>query len=65
MTTTRTPAKKKARELVKYLRKEHPDYAYLKEVFRQLQVELEITIAGPVVGCRMCRRTKKSVATTR
>ena len=47
MTTTRTPAKKKARELVKYLRKEHPDYAYLKEVFRQLRVELEITIPGP------------------
>jgi integrase/recombinase XerD len=47
MTTTRTPAKKKARELAKCLRKEHPDYAYLKEVFRQLRVELEVTIAGP------------------
>jgi integrase/recombinase XerD len=47
MMTARTPAKKKARELAKYLRKEHPDYAYLKEVFRQLRVELEITIAGP------------------
>ena len=46
-TTPRTPAKKKARELAKELRHEHPDYAYLKEVFRQLRAELEISVPGP------------------
>ena len=29
MTTARTPPKQKVRELAKYLRQEHPDYAYL------------------------------------
>jgi len=38
----RTPAKKKAHELAKYLRGEHPDYTYLKSVFRYLRTELEI-----------------------
>ncbi len=47
MTAPRTPARKKARELAKYLRPERPDYAYLKEVFRHLRVELEITVPGP------------------
>lgn len=37
-----TPAKKKAHELAKYLRGEHPDYTYLKSVFRELRTELEI-----------------------
>jgi integrase/recombinase XerD len=45
---TRTSAKKKARELAKYLRDEHPDYAYLKELFRQLRLELEITVPRTV-----------------
>ena len=44
MSGERTPAPKKARELAKYLRGEHPDYAYLKEVFRHLRAELEITV---------------------
>ncbi len=44
MATPRTPAKKKARELAKYLRHEHPDYSYLKEIFRQLRAELEISV---------------------
>ncbi len=39
---TRTPAKKKARQLAKYLRAERPDYAYLKQVFRHLREELEV-----------------------
>ncbi len=47
MTTPRTPAKKKARELAKYLRHEHPDYAYLKEIFRHLRAELDIVMPGP------------------
>lgn len=44
MSAERTPAAKKARELAKYLRREHPDYSYLKEVFRHLRAELEITV---------------------
>ena len=43
----RTPARRKARELAKLLRAERPDYAYLKEVFRQLRVELEVEVPGP------------------
>ena len=44
MSTTRTPARKKARELATHLRGERPDYAYLREVFRHLREELTITI---------------------
>jgi len=40
----RTPAKRKARELAKYLRGERPDYLYLKEVFQQLRVELGVEV---------------------
>jgi integrase/recombinase XerD len=40
----RTPAKRKARELATTLRRERPDYAYLKEVFRQLRTELGIVV---------------------
>jgi integrase/recombinase XerD len=43
MSTARTPPRKKARELAKYLRGEYPDYSYLKELFRYLRAELEIT----------------------
>lgn len=41
---TRTSAKKKARELAKYLRGERPDYAYLKSLFQHLRTELEVEI---------------------
>lgn len=44
MTTERTPPKKKAKELAKYLRAERPDYAYLKSVFRAVRDELEIQV---------------------
>jgi len=44
MATNRTPPKKKARELAKYLRAERPDYMYLKGVFRALREELEIQV---------------------
>jgi integrase/recombinase XerD len=44
MTTGRTPARKKARELASHLRGERPDYAYIKEVFRHLREELEIAV---------------------
>ena len=44
MTTDRTPPKKKAKELAKYLRAERPDYPYLKSVFREVRDELEILV---------------------
>ena len=44
MTTNRTPPKKKAKELAKYLRAERPDYPYLKSVFRAVRDELEIQV---------------------
>ncbi|RAM49938.1 MAG: site-specific integrase [Hapalosiphonaceae cyanobacterium JJU2] len=44
MNNPRTPAKKKAHELAKYLRSENPDYTYLKSVFRYLRTELEISV---------------------
>jgi len=40
----RTPPKRKARQLAKYLREERPDYAYLKAVFRALRDELDIEV---------------------
>ncbi len=44
MSTHRTPPKKKAKELAKYLRAERPDYSYLKGVFRALRTELEVEV---------------------
>ncbi len=44
MDNKRTPAKKKASELAKYLRRERPDYNYLKSLFRHLRAELEIEV---------------------
>jgi len=41
---TRTPARKKARQLATSLRGERPDYAYLKQVFRYLRAELDIAV---------------------
>ncbi|MGH9022727.1 MAG: tyrosine-type recombinase/integrase [Acidimicrobiia bacterium] len=41
---TRTPPKRKARQLAKYLRDERPDYDYLKAVFRQLRTELGVEV---------------------
>lgn len=43
----RTTPRKKAKELSKYLRKENPDYNYLKQLFRYLREELEIEIPAP------------------
>lgn len=43
-TPIRISPRKKARELAKYLRDEHPDYPYLKELFRHLRLELEISV---------------------
>lgn len=41
---TRTPPKKKAKELAKLLRTERPDYPYLKSIFRALREELEVAV---------------------
>jgi len=38
----RTSAKKKAKELTKYLRKEKPDYDYMKVLFKHLRNELDV-----------------------
>ena len=43
----RTPAKQKARELATALRRERPDYLYLKEVFRGVRAELGIAVRRP------------------
>lgn len=40
----RTPTKKKAKQLAKYLNKERPDYFYLKRLFQDLRNELDIEI---------------------
>lgn len=40
----RIPPKQMARELAKYLRGQHPDYDYLRQVFRHLRAEMEIEI---------------------
>lgn len=44
MSETRTPARRKAKELAKYLRGEQPDYAYLKSLFQYLRAELDIEV---------------------
>ena len=38
------PARRKGRQLATTLRRERPDYAYLKELFRQLRAELGIVV---------------------
>jgi len=42
MSEGRTSAKRKAKELAKYLRHERPDYAYLKSLFQHLRAELGV-----------------------
>ena len=39
---TRTPIREKAKQVVKLLTKENPDYNYLRELFRYVRFELEI-----------------------
>ncbi len=48
MSTPRTSARKKARELAKYLRGEQPDYSYMKELFRYLRAELAVAVPKAV-----------------
>jgi integrase/recombinase XerD len=42
--TNRTSVKEKAKQLIKLLKPENPDYNYLREVFRQVRKELDIQI---------------------
>lgn len=44
MTKTRTPLKKKAKQIVKLLKNEHPDYHYMRSLFRLVRAELEIVV---------------------
>jgi integrase/recombinase XerD len=40
----RTPVKEKAKQLIKLLKPESPDYNYLREVFRQIRKELDVQV---------------------
>lgn len=46
-TPQRTPARTKAQQLARHLRGEHPDDAYLRQVFRHLRVELAVERPRP------------------
>ncbi len=39
---SRTPARKKAKQLIKHIRPERPDYDYLRELFRHIRKELGV-----------------------
>ena len=45
MTEKRTTVREKAKQIAKLLRKEHPDYFYLKELFKHLRYQLGIIVA--------------------
>lgn len=40
----RTPVRQKAKRLAKLLRKENPDYDYLRQLFRHLRTELSVNV---------------------
>lgn len=44
---TRTPPRKKAKQLARYLRDEQADYAYLKSLFLHLREQLDIRVPRP------------------
>jgi integrase/recombinase XerD len=41
---SRTPPSKMAKQLVKYLRPQRPDYNYLRDLFRHLRKELDVPV---------------------
>jgi integrase/recombinase XerD len=43
MQSKRTPVREKAKQFVKQLKKEEPDYNYLRELFRHIRSEMNIT----------------------
>ncbi len=65
MSSERTPPRKKARDQAKYLRGERPDYSYMKELFRYLCQELEISRLNRRISCRWCQQMKSCRAITR
>ena len=40
----RTPVREKAKQFSKLLKKEQPDYTYLREIFRHIRRELDIKV---------------------
>lgn len=42
--TKRTSVKEKAKQLIKLLKPENPDYNYLREIFRQIRKELNVQV---------------------
>ena len=44
MPVQRTPVREKAKQFSKQLKKENPDYNYLKEIFRHIRKELKIEV---------------------
>jgi hypothetical protein len=40
----RTPVKEKAKQMIKLLKKEYPDYNYLRELFRQIRTGLGVEV---------------------
>ena len=40
----RTPVRQKAKQIAKLLKPEYPDYSYLRELFRQLRIELSVEV---------------------
>ena len=44
MSIKRTPVKAKVKQIIKYFRKERPNYNYLKEIFRVLRNELDVEV---------------------
>lgn len=44
MSKTRTPVKEKAKYFCKHLKKENPDYNYLRELFRHIRKNLDIAV---------------------
>ena len=45
-----TPVKEKAKQFIKLLIKENPDYNYLKEIFRQIRKDLNINVNRSSIG---------------
>lgn len=43
-TQARTPVREKAKQLAKLLKKENPDYDYLRQLFRHLRTELSVEV---------------------
>ena len=63
MKKQRTSAKVKAKAIAKLLRDEHPDYNYLKSVFRHLRTELNIEVLIRKRNCQKFLRKRSYINT--